>query len=122
MKIEFTHDYDINFSKNQWHSVSGLGKLFNNTPTQRLMDGIAMLVRGECNRQGIRFKSKKTVVRIMVYRPDMRADPINFLDVICDGVKVGLGIDDNLFAAVVDWELEPGNPGIVIEVEQKGDE
>lgn len=121
MKIKFKHPYDINFSKNSWHSVSGQGKIYTNTPTQRLMDGISMLTLGECNRQRIRFKPKKTWVRIMVYRPDMLADPINFLDVICDGIKVGLGIDDNLFAATVDWELEPANPGIAIEVEQSDD-
>ena len=92
--------------------------MFNNTATQRLMDGLSLMVRGECNRQNIRFVSKKTWLRIFVSRPDMRLDPINFLDVVADGVKVGLGIDDNLFAAEVDWELCPGNPGIAIEVEQ----
>lgn len=122
-KINISHDYDIAFSKNQWHSVSGVGKLFNNALTQRLMDGIAMLVRGERNRQGCTFrKGVKTWVRIMVYRPDMRSDPINFMDVIADGIKVGLGIDDNMFAVVVDWELEKGNPGITIEIEQRGDD
>lgn len=118
MKIVISHAYDPAFSKNQWHGLTGSGKMFNNTPTQRLMDSITMLVRGECNRQEIRFKSRKTWLRIMVFRPDMASDPINFLDVIADGVKVGLGIDDNLFAAVADWELKPQNPGIVIEVEQ----
>lgn len=120
MKIEIKHAYDAAFSKNQWHGLTGGGKMFNNEPTQRLMDGIAMLVRGECNRQEIRFKSIKTWLKIMDYRPDVRTDSINFLDVIADGVKVDLGIDDNLFAAVVDWELRPENPGIVIEVEQDG--
>ena len=119
-KINICHDYDMAFSKNQWHSVSGAGKLFNNDATQRLMDGIAMLVRGERNKQGCTFiKGVKTWVRIKVYRPDMRGDPINFMDVICDGVKVGLGIDDNVYAVEVDWELEPGNPGITVEVEQE---
>jgi len=118
VSLEVPHEYDTAFSKNQWHGLTGGGKMFNNTTTQRLMDGISMLVRGERNKLGVRIQQKKTWVKIMVYRPDMKSDPINFLDVIADGVKAGLGIDDNLFAAVVDWELDPGNPGIVIKVEQ----
>lgn len=119
MKISIAHPYDVAFSKNEWHAVSGEGKIYNNASANALMRGIFMLVRGECNRYRLQFKSKKTWVRIVVYRPDMRVDPINFLGMICDGVKRGLGIDDNLFAGSVDWKLLPESPEIIIEIEQE---
>ena len=49
----------------------------------------------------------KTHVGIMVYRPDMRSDPANFIDSILDIVKTGIGVDDRWFSVSLDWELAP---------------
>ena len=115
MKGKITIPYNIALSKNAMHGLGG-GKLYLNPETKAEMDAIAYLIRPPF--YGYTFTDAKIYVRIMVYRPDMRGDAQNFVDAICDGIKVGIGRDDNVFAVSVDWELDPDNPRIEIEVEQ----
>lgn len=63
--------------------------------------------------------NKKTHVRMMVCRPDMRSDPANFLDAISDIVQAATGIDDRWYAFDIDWEVvKKPNQKIVVRVEQ----
>jgi hypothetical protein len=48
----------------------------------------------------------------------MLGDPVNFEACILDGIKVGIGIDDNVYECSTTWELDKENPKIIVEVEQ----
>ena len=118
MKGKITIPYDMALSKNASHGY-GQGNVYVKKATQAAMDAISYLIRPEF--YGYRWTGEKIHVRIMVYRPDMRGDPINFQDCICDAIKVGIGRDDNVYTSFTDWELDKEHPRIEIEVEQ-GDE
>lgn len=89
-------------------------------PAQSAMDAISYLIRPQF--YGYQWTDAKIHVGIMVYRPDMRCDPQNFVDSICDAIKVGIGRDDNIYAVSVDWELDIEKPRIEIEVEQESND
>jgi len=58
-------------------------------------------------------------IDILVQKPNHRFDAVNFLDGICDGVKLAVGIDDNWFAIRrLDWEIVKTTPRIYIGVGQ----
>ena len=116
MKAKITVPYDTALSKNAMHGF-GRGKVYVKGPTQAAMDAISYLIRPQC--YGYKWTDEKIYVQIMVYRPDMRGDPQNFVDTVCDAIKVGIGRDDNIYAVSVDWALDEDNPHIDIEVEQK---
>ncbi len=138
--IQFTFPYDQRLSKNLWHVYTGATKnqweglpgvpvagkrraVVNTQSANILMEGIERVSRGECillERKGFKFLPHKIWIHIMVYKPDMRLDAINVLGMICDGIKRGIKVDDNVFSAVVDWELvAKGSERIEIRVEQE---
>lgn len=141
MRIEIRHTYDSKLSKNEHHDFIPIKKnqwdglpgvtvepqkvrmVVNKASAVALMAGIEKVARGECTRvrqkTGEEFKPHKIYVDIMVYRPDMRTDPVNFVDMICDAVKRGIGIDDNIYAGKWDWELVDPPGEIVITVRQE---
>jgi len=142
-KISFTFPYDTGLSKNEQHDFIPLGKknewegllgvpeqpqnrrmVVNKASATKFMGQIKELARSQCvllkRKRGREFEPRKIWLRVMVYKPNMKADAINFLDMIADGVKWGIGIDDNVFSAVIDWELvTDGSERIEITVEQE---
>jgi hypothetical protein len=65
------------------------------------------------------WRKDKIAVTIHVRRPNMLGDPVNFQDAILDGIKVGIGMDDNVYECSTTWELDKRNPGIVITISQE---
>ncbi len=105
--------YNTILSKNRmWRH--GRGRTYINPGTKAEINAIAVLLKA-CRCQ---WEVRKLFVHVMVYRPDMRADPVNFLDAILDGVKVATGVDDRYYSGSWDWKLDKGNPRIEIEVKQ----
>ena len=65
-----------------------------------------MLVRNQMAVKGVSFvpKTKVFVDLVLVKTPKMtKTDAANFLEAICDGVKLAIGIDDHLFAGSFDY-------------------
>lgn len=58
--------------------------------------------------KGISFvpKTKVYVDLVLVKTPKMtKTDAANFLEAICDGVKLAIGIDDSYYAGSFDWQM-----------------
>ncbi len=112
--------YSMSLSKNQSHGY-GKDKLWTNPATKAEMNAISYLCMST---RGAWIRAKKSVntpvitVHIHVRRPNMLGDPVNFMDAILDGIKVGIGIDDNVYECATTWELDKANPGIVITISQ----
>ncbi len=141
VEIQFTFPYDPRLSKNDWHVYTSSASksqweglpgvpvtkrrraVVNTESANKLMEGIERVSRGECvllERKGFKFLPHKIWIHIMVYKPDMRLDAINVLGMMADGIKRGIQVDDNVFSAVVDWELvAKGSEVIEIRVEQE---
>jgi hypothetical protein len=63
---------------------------------------------------------KKVWVFINVCRPNMRADPSNFIEGIHDAIKeVCPNVDDNYFSTVCDWNVDKINPRVEITIIQE---
>ena len=121
MRIEFEFPYDTRLSKNVWHVITGAsgnkwdafvdepapkGRAVINAPVAtKLMGDVQLMARGQVNKYELEFKPIKTWVHIKVFKPDMKLDPCNVIGMIVDGIKRGIGIDDNLYAGSWDWEL-----------------
>lgn len=70
--------------------------------------------------RGMAFRQDKVWLDIMVYKLNMRSDAVNVVDIVCDGIKLGLEIDDRWYAIrQLDWEVVPANPRIVIGIGQQ---
>ena len=115
MKGSITVPYSMALSKNVSHGY-GHGRVYVSRETKAEMDAISYMLRPKF--YGYEWTDGKIYVRIKVYRPDLRSDPQNFVDTICDAIKAGIGRDDNVYAVSVDWEFDEDNPRIDIEVEQ----
>ena len=65
------------------------------------------------------FKPKtKTKIKIMFYRPDYRSDIQNFLEAICDAIKIAINVGDNYYVFDLDYQNDKLNPRIEIEISQ----
>ena len=101
MKRTIIIPYNVKLSKNvMWKHIRG-GGVYLNPDTKAEIEAIAW----ELKSRGGDWQKRKLYVHIMVYRPDMRLDPVNVLDAIIDGVKVATGIDDRYYSGSWDWEL-----------------
>jgi hypothetical protein len=109
----FQIPYSMALSKNQRHGYAK-GKVWTQRQTQTEMDAISYLCMPTRNA----WRKEKINVHIYVFRPDMKGDPVNFQDVILDGIKIGIGIDDNVYECSTTWEVDKTNPRVVITVSQ----
>ena len=112
--LKITIPYTTALSKNLLRV--GRGRVYRLSAPEK--DAICYQLRGERNRLKQSWENVKTYVDIMVYRPDMRCDPANFVDVILDAVQAAIGVDDRWYAGSWDWLIDKENPHIVVEVRQ----
>ena len=116
IKIEIP--YMITLSKNQSHRNIAINKRVPTKAYTKALKAIAILIKGQMNKSKVSFTEGKVWLNIMIYRPNMRGDPANFIDALCDGVKGALGVDDRYYSVNLDWVLDKDNPRITIEVRQ----
>ncbi len=113
LRCKISIPYNTVLSKNRmWRH--GRGRTYINPATKAEIAAIALLLK---SRRG-NWTTGKLYVNITVYRPNMRADPANFIDAILDGVKEATRVDDRYYSGSWDWELDKENPRIEIEVKQ----
>lgn len=119
LKVTFTLPYDPRISKNNMKGLMGPGvwKRIGLTPDYRNAMAEHLIVANMALRQH-EWARKKTWVRVMMYRPHWKSDPVNFTDAICDIVKRAIMVDDRHFAYCVDWVRDEKNPRFEIEVSQ----
>lgn len=114
-KVPFT----MAASKNHtWSLSKGGGHVFKRQQSRRFQDLVAVKAK-EATRQFKVFQNKLWI-DLFVQKPNNKCDAINVIDVVCDGLKIGLGIDDRWFCIKqVDWEIAKNDPQIFVRVYQK---
>ncbi|MCC7541926.1 MAG: RusA family crossover junction endodeoxyribonuclease [Deltaproteobacteria bacterium] len=111
--------FDYGLSKNAvWSSARGGGHVFMRQRARAARAHLAKTLRSALGER--RPVEAKVFVDIFVQKPDQRGDAINVVDVVCDGVKDAVGVDDRWFALrAVDWEVvKSGSPTIWVGVGQ----
>ena len=126
-RIKITIPYTAKLSKNVALKRTRTG-MAKSKATKAEQDRIHYMVKGAIHYAHSKpfIPGHKVWLKIVVYRPRDPAekrtgdiDPINVLDTIADAVKGAIGVDDDVFSAVVDWRVEKENPRIEIIIEQE---
>src|SRR3990167_8307012 len=66
-----------------------------------------------------KFYNGRVYLDIFVEEPKFVVDAINFLDIIADAIKVGIGVDDRWFVVRrIDWAIVKDDPRIKVDVSQ----
>lgn len=95
--------------------MTGTPFIFIRKDIHKFREGIALLVQEQLN--GFRWPVSKTWLDIVVQKPNNRCDAINVVDTVCDGLKVGLGVDDRWFAiGTLDWEIVLKDPMVFVQI------
>lgn len=108
--------YDTNFSKNRMYKTTikkqTIHKYLN--PEYKALLELTAYKAHNCIGD-LTIQPCKLWIDIFVYRPNMKADVINFIDGIADGLKTVL-CDDRWFSVKCDWAIDTINPRIIIKV------
>ena len=107
-------------SKNHLYASRCVGHISLREETNAVEDAIAERVRNITQDQ--RIAHNKVWVDLLIQKNNHKGDAINFLEVICDGIKRGLGIDDRWFCIrKLDWEIVKIEPMMFIGFGQASD-
>jgi hypothetical protein len=80
---------------------------------QRIIDAATQI------RQRQRLVQAKVWIDLLIQKPNHKGDAVNVLDLVCDGLKAGLGIDDRWFCIRrLDWQIIKHDPKLIIGVGQ----
>lgn len=102
--------YDTRWSKNSlWRTYQG--HIILSEGARELIPKLAKLIQVQ---RVLWLPDTKMKISLMVERPDMRADPANFIDGLLDGIKRGTKVDDRYYAVGVDWVLKRGEMGALL--------
>lgn len=64
--------------------------------------------------------NNKVWIEVLVQKENHKSDAVNVVDLVCDAVKLGLGVDDRWFSiARLDWEIVKTEPDIFIGIFQE---
>lgn len=70
----------------------------------------------------VKVVQNKVWLDIFVQKKNQRGDAVNFVDLVCDGVKRAMPVDDRWFSIRrLDWQVVKSNPKIFIGVGQDSD-
>ena len=108
--------YDVVCSKNKGFLVVR-GRIISSGVKRQSLKTIEILTAAAMKKQGTIFEKRKMWLSIHVEKPHHRGDAINVLDILADGIKKGIGIDDKWFAiSKLDYSFNKMNPRIVVDI------
>src|SRR5574337_2017849 len=88
-------------SKNRMHIVARNGRKILTDSARKFKQDVALLAMHAV--RDVKFKKGKIWLSIFVEMPTARTDAVNLVDLICDGVQDGIGINDRNFSI---WRLD----------------
>ncbi len=115
--FRFSMPFTWFFSKNASHMSNRQGGRFMRKESRDIKNSISEIVLYSEARKKI--VQNKVWIDILVQKPNNRGDAVNVIDLVCDGIKEGLGVDDKWFCIRrLDWEIVKKNPKIFIGIGQ----
>jgi len=115
VSVPFTYS----FSKNAVWSTAKGGHVFMRAKSRTARGMVTDVLRSSMASAGIVAVEAKVYVDIFVQKSNHKGDAINVIDVVCDGIKDAIGVDDRWFCIkAVDWEIVKSDPRIFIGVGQ----
>jgi len=106
------------WSKNRMHARTEEGGVIVRKEARDILDAIAWSAKLSLGQ--IKLERRKVWLEIIVQKTSPTADAVNVVDVVCDGVKRGIGVDDRYFSLLrLDWQLVERDPRIYIAIGQE---
>ena len=111
--------YEVVCSKNKAFGVRG-GRIYSTGVKKQSLKHIENITRTAMHAQGTKFEKRKIWLSILVEKPHHRGDAVNVVDVLCDGLKKGIDVDDKWFSiSKLDWTIIPDRDcKIIVELVQ----
>lgn len=110
-------------SKNAIFSTNRFGHVALRREAKAIRHEITAVLRESLSRlsaEGVEIKENKLWIDLLVQKPNHRGDAINVIDLVCDAIKDGCGIDDRWFAIRrIDWEVVKHKPFVYIGIGQE---
>jgi hypothetical protein len=94
-------------SKNTRHRVNFNGGTLLVNTNNLYMNRIIEEIDVECKIQEISWADCKTWIFILCSKKSEKGDALNTIDILADCIKVGIGIDDNKYATITDYQVNP---------------
>lgn len=116
--VGITYPFMYSASKNHIHAITNRGHLMLRKEAQEYRDGLAFALRAAMGQR--KAVNNKVWLDLFIQKPNHKGDAVNIIDLICDGVKVALGVDDRWFCIRrLDWEIAKKDPHICLGVGQE---
>lgn len=107
-------------SKNHIYAMRSRGHVALRKESRHIKESIAEAI---CAAVDGRVVHNKVWIDILVQKPDHRGDAVNVVDLVCDGIKEGIGVDDRWFSIRrLDWEVVKEQGQLIIGVGQTSSE
>lgn len=117
--VRFRVPFSWSASKNHIYGTSG-HHVHKRAASRQMGDVIALATRAALRDHAV--VQNKLWVGLHVEKPNQRGDGINVVDLVCDGIKIGAGIDDRWFClSFLDWSINKRDPHILIQIGQESD-
>lgn len=115
--------YNPSFSKNGMYIRGKGGRVAYSDGARTARDELTIRIRNAFQNTDIQPVPAKVWIDILVRKQEARGDAINFVDVICDAIKDGIGVDDRWFSIRrLDWIVSRNPPIIHIGIGQETSE
>lgn len=119
--VRFAVPFTYAASKNHIYTTRGLGHVALRRESRATRDNIEQQTQQAV--RGMNVVQAKVYLDLLVQKPDHRGDAVNMVDLVCDGVKRGLGVDDRWFCIRrLDWQIVKEMPHLVIGIAQTATE
>jgi len=116
--LKFSIPFTWAASKNHSIGINRFQRVFRTKESREIQNSISEIVFYSSKKK--EFVEGKIWLDIFIQKPNHRGDAVNFVDIICDGVKQGLGIDDRWFSIRrLDWQIVKYKPEIFIGIGQE---
>lgn len=108
-------------SKNAIWSTNSSGHVFARREANDMRKAISLAVMRAT--KGQRIAHNKLWVDLLIQKTSHKGDAINFVDLVCDGIKDAIPLDDRWYAIRrLDWQIVKIDPRIFIGIGQESDE
>lgn len=91
-------------SKNSIYSTRGAGHVVLRRESKQIRSAVALAIGQAVRDQPLRHN--KVWIDVFVQKPDHRGDAVNVVDLVCDGIKDAIPVDDRWYSLRrVDWQV-----------------
>jgi hypothetical protein len=107
-------------SKNHLYAMRSLGHRALRRESRDMRDEITLAFKTALSSSPVHIRQNKIWIDIFVEKPNHKGDAINVVDLVCDGIRNALPVDDRWFSIRrLDWAIAKNNPRLFIGIGQE---